>query len=127
LLKTDLKELPQAPRWVDGSGLSRYNLFSPMDFVFLLNKMQHEFGMERVKTVFPAGGKGTLSSYYQNLSSSLYAKTGSLGGVICLSGYLLTRKQRWLLFSVLVNNHQGSGAHIRKQVESFLQQVYQSY
>ena len=35
LLKTDLKNIPTKPRWVDGSGLSRYNLFSPKDFVFL--------------------------------------------------------------------------------------------
>ena len=49
LLKTVYKELPQRPRWVDGSGLSRYNLFSPEDFVWLLNKLQQEFGMERMK------------------------------------------------------------------------------
>ena len=40
LLKTDLKNIPTKPRWVDGSGLSRYNLFSPKDFVFLLDKMK---------------------------------------------------------------------------------------
>jgi len=34
LLNSDLKELPQKPQWVDGSGLSRFNLFSPQDFVF---------------------------------------------------------------------------------------------
>jgi D-alanyl-D-alanine carboxypeptidase/D-alanyl-D-alanine-endopeptidase (penicillin-binding protein 4) len=39
LLKTDLKDLPQQPQWADGSGLSRYNLFTPQDFVAILNKM----------------------------------------------------------------------------------------
>ncbi len=61
LLKTDLKDLPQKPRWVDGSGLSRYNLFTPKDFVFILNKMKNEFGIERIKIIFPTGGRGTLS------------------------------------------------------------------
>jgi len=49
LLKTDFKDLPQKPRWADGSGLSRYNLFTPQDLVAILNKMKNEFGMERIK------------------------------------------------------------------------------
>ena len=52
LLKTDFKGLPQKPGWVDGSGLSRYNLFSPQDLVFILNKMKNDFGMERIKNLF---------------------------------------------------------------------------
>ena len=53
LLKTDLSDLPQKPRWVDGSGLSRYNLFTPQDFVAILNKMRSAFGMERLKVILP--------------------------------------------------------------------------
>jgi serine-type D-Ala-D-Ala carboxypeptidase/endopeptidase (penicillin-binding protein 4) len=59
LLKTDFKDLPQKPRWVDGSGLSRYNLFTPQDFVAILNKIKNEFGMERIKNILPTGGTGT--------------------------------------------------------------------
>jgi D-alanyl-D-alanine carboxypeptidase/D-alanyl-D-alanine-endopeptidase (penicillin-binding protein 4) len=65
LLKIDFKDLPQKPKWVDGSGLSRYNLFTPQDFVAILNKMKNEFGMERVKVILPTGGEGTISSYYK--------------------------------------------------------------
>lgn len=52
ILKTDFKDLPQKPRWVDGSGLSRYNLFTPQDMVAILHKMQKEFGMERLEKGF---------------------------------------------------------------------------
>ncbi|HKB44683.1 MAG TPA: D-alanyl-D-alanine carboxypeptidase, partial [Chitinophagaceae bacterium] len=51
LLKTDFKDLPQKPRWVDGSGLSRYNLFTPQDFVSILTKIKKEFGMGRIKNI----------------------------------------------------------------------------
>ena len=52
LLKTDFKDLPQRPVWVDGSGLSRYNLFTPKDFVGILKKMKNEFGIERMKIFY---------------------------------------------------------------------------
>ena len=34
LLTNDLKDVPQKPTWVDGCGLSRYDLFTPQDFVY---------------------------------------------------------------------------------------------
>lgn len=127
LLKTDLADLPQAPRWVDGSGLSRYNLFTPQDFVSILNKMREQFGMDRLKKIFPTGGTGTLGSYYKKDSGYIYAKTGTLSGVVALSGYLYTQKGKLLLFSVLVNNHNGSATNVRRSVEAFLTDVRNKY
>jgi D-alanyl-D-alanine carboxypeptidase/D-alanyl-D-alanine-endopeptidase (penicillin-binding protein 4) len=106
LLKTDFKDLPQKPRWVDGSGLSRYNLFTPQDFVAILNKMKNEFGMERIKVILPTGGEGTISSYYKTDSGYIYGKTGTLSGVVAFSGFLYTKKRKLLIFSTLVNNQQ---------------------
>lgn len=123
LLKVDLNDLPQKPRWADGSGLSRYNLFSPQDFVVILNKMKNEFGMARIKEIFPTGGEGTLSSFYKNDSSFIYAKTGTLSGVVALSGFLYTQKSRLLIFSILVNNHTGSAMPVRRAVEAYLQKI----
>jgi D-alanyl-D-alanine carboxypeptidase/D-alanyl-D-alanine-endopeptidase (penicillin-binding protein 4) len=127
LLKTDLSDLPQKPRWVDGSGLSRYNLFTPNDFITLLNKMRHEFGMKRLQLVLPTGGKGTLSNLYRQDSGYIFAKTGTLSGVVALSGYLYTKKNKLLIFSVLVNNHTGNAANIRRQVEAFLTGIRNRY
>jgi len=127
ILKTDFKDIPHKPRWADGSGLSRYNLFTPQDFVFILNKMKNEFGMARIKEIFPTGGEGTLSSYYKKDSTFIYAKTGTLSGVVALSGFLYTKGGKELIFSVLVNNHQNSATNVRRAVEKFIQGIREKY
>ena len=127
ILKTDFKDLPQKPKWVDGSGLSRYNLFTPQDFVAILNKMKNDFGMDRIKFIFPTGGRGTLNNYYVADSNFIYAKTGTLSGVVAISGFLYTKKNKQLIFSVLVNNHQASPTDVRRAVEKFLQGVRNKY
>ncbi len=127
ILKTDFKDLPQKPRWADGSGLSRYNLFTPQDFVAILNKMKNEFGMERIKVIFPTGGRGTLSSFYKADSSYIYAKTGTLSNMVALSGFIYTKHNKLLIFSVQVNNHMASATDVRKAVEKFLQGIRDRY
>jgi D-alanyl-D-alanine carboxypeptidase/D-alanyl-D-alanine-endopeptidase (penicillin-binding protein 4) len=127
ILKSDLKDIPQKPRWVDGSGLSRYNLFTPQSFVYILNKMKNEFGWERVKNILPTGGTGTLSSYYKKDSSFIYAKTGTLSNNCALSGYLITKKGKLLIFSILVNNYQSGATPVRKAVELFLTEIREKY
>lgn len=121
LLKTDYNDLPQKPHWVDGSGLSHYNLFSPQDFVTLLNKMKNSFGMDRIKAILPTGGTGTLSNYYKKDSGFIFAKTGSLSGVVALSGFLYTKKNKLMIFSFLINNYRG--ANPRKDIEKFIEDV----
>lgn len=127
LLKTDFKDLPQKPRWVDGSGLSRYDLFTPQDFVFILNKMKTDFGMDRIKTILPTGNDGTLEGRFVRDSNYIFAKTGTLSGVVSLSGFLYTRKNKLLIFSVLVNNHNSSAGEVRRAVEKFVQGVREKY
>src|SRR5579863_3520296 len=127
LLKSDLKDLPQKPEWADGSGLSRYNLFSPEDFVWLLTKLKNEFGFDRMKRILPTGGTGTLASRYKQDSGFIFAKTGSLGGVAALSGYLITQKNHVLIFSILVNNYSANGSHIRDEIEKFVVAMRRKY
>ena len=125
LLKTDLKDMPQKPVWVDGSGLSRYNLFTPQIFVKLLEKMKDEFGMDRMKNILPTGGEGTLGSLYKPISNQIFAKTGTLSGQVALSGYLLTKNNTLLIFSILVNNHNTTAGNVRKAVEKFVMDVWE--
>ncbi len=126
LLNGPLADLPQKPSWVDGSGLSRFNLFTPQDFVSLLIKFKNEFGMDRMKRILPTGGKGTLKNYYRTDSGYVFAKTGSLNNVLCLSGYIYTKNNHLLEFSILVNNHMGSGSAVRHAVETYVEYLRKS-
>lgn len=121
LLKTVLATVPQQPKWVDGSGLSRYNLFTPQSFVYILKKMKDEFGWERMKEILPTGGEGTLKSYFRKDSGFIYAKTGTLSNHCALSGYLITRKGKLLIFSILANHYQTGATPIRKATEQYLE------
>lgn len=126
MLSADLKDIPQKPRWADGSGASRYNLFTPESFVYLLEKMRREFGFERIRHLLPTGGEGTLSKYYLDIPGSIYAKTGTLSNNQALSGFLITKKGRLLEFSVMVNHYKGPARPVRQRVEAFLLEIWQN-
>jgi D-alanyl-D-alanine carboxypeptidase/D-alanyl-D-alanine-endopeptidase (penicillin-binding protein 4) len=127
ILNSDLINVPQKPKWVDGSGLSRYNLFTAQSFVYILNKMKKEFGFERMKIILPTGGEGTLSSYYKKDAGFIFAKTGTLSNNCAISGYLITKKGKLLIFSILANNYITGATPVRKAVEQFLQQLREKY
>ena len=127
LLATDFKYLPQKPRWIDGSGLSRYNLFSPQDFVWILNKLKDEFGMKRLKVLLPTANEGTLAGLYDKYENRIYAKTGTLSNNVAFSGYLITKKNKILLFSVLINNHMTSAVSLRKKIQMFVEGIIDKY
>jgi D-alanyl-D-alanine carboxypeptidase/D-alanyl-D-alanine-endopeptidase (penicillin-binding protein 4) len=127
ILKLDLKDIPQKPKWVDGSGLSRYNLFTPQSFVYILNKMKNEFGWSRIKNILATGGAGTLTSYFKKDSGYIYAKTGTLSNNCALSGYLITKKGKVLIFSVLTNNYITGATPVRKAVEKYLLAIRENY
>jgi len=111
-----ITDWPQKPVWVDGSGLSRYNLFSPMDMVFILKKLYAMMPQERLFNLLPAGGvSGTISEFYKSQGKPfVFAKTGSLSNNHCLSGYVVTNKGKTLIFSFM-NNHFVEGSSVVKK------------
>lgn len=127
LLNKDWQDIPQRPKWVDGSGLSRYNLFTPQDFVWLLQRMKTQYDWKRITAILPTGNEGTLAGLYKNYAGRIYAKTGTLSNHVALSGYLLTNRNRTIIFSVLVNAHQTTPGEIRKQIEKFLTGIIDKY
>lgn len=128
MLRKHLNELPHKPVWVDGSGLSRYNNVSPQDFVFVLTKMYQEFSFDRLIKIFPTGGvNGTLRNSFKAEFPYIFAKTGSMGQVYNLSGYLKTKSDKILVFSFMNNNFQHSTKEIKIQMQKVLEYVRDTY
>lgn len=127
MLDSVLTSLPQRPRWVDGSGLSRYNLISPRDLAQVLVKLWREQPRDRLLSLFPAGGvNGTVSDWYRGKNGKPYvfAKTGGMSGVHCLSGYVVTERGKTLIFSFMHNNFVGSNRPWKQEMQRILEVIW---
>jgi serine-type D-Ala-D-Ala carboxypeptidase/endopeptidase (penicillin-binding protein 4) len=122
-----MKDLPDVPKWEDGSGLSRYNLFTPRTTIKLLQKIYLERPQATLFSMLPTGGTGTLGNVYQSDKPFIFAKSGSLSGVYNLSGYLLTKQGKLFLFSFMNNNFTKPTSSVRKEVERVLTWVHLNY
>lgn len=124
-----LNDLKQQPEWFDGSGLSRYNLFTPQSFAQVLGKMYNEFPEQRLFSIFPIGGKtGTIKNRYKDSAQPyIYAKTGTLNNNVTLSGYLKTKSGRTLIFSLMNNNSIKDLSWIRNENEKLLRVIRDNY
>ncbi|WP_047245001.1 D-alanyl-D-alanine carboxypeptidase [Maribacter thermophilus] len=129
ILENDLKMLPQEPRWVDGSGLSRYNLFTPQSMVYVLNKLYKEVSTDRLFNIFPAID---TSNPFKNWHSEtghpyMFAKTGSMSNIYCLSGYLKTESGKILIFSFMNNNFRNSSSDLKNRMLNIMEQLRTGY
>ncbi|HEX6224059.1 MAG TPA: D-alanyl-D-alanine carboxypeptidase [Chryseolinea sp.] len=126
--KNFLQDLMDEPRWVDGSGLSRYNLFTPRSIVQLWEKIYQRVPRERLFALLATGGKsGTIKSWYYGGQPYIFGKTGSLSNNHCLSGYLVTKKGKTLIFAFMNNNFTASVNDIRRNMENILRSIYEKY
>lgn len=126
--KNFLNDLLDKPVWVDGSGLSRYNLFTPRTIVQLWQKIYELVPRERLFSILATGGKnGTVKNWYKSEKPYIFGKTGSLSNNHCLSGYLVTKKGKTLIFSWMNNNFTAPSTEIRKNMQEILRAIYEHY
>jgi serine-type D-Ala-D-Ala carboxypeptidase/endopeptidase (penicillin-binding protein 4) len=121
-----LSALPDAPKWVDGSGLSRYNLFTPRTMVALCEALAQTRNQDELFGILATGGKsGTLKGQYKAEKPFVFAKSGTLSGVYNLSGFVLTKSGKTLIFSLMYNNFTHGASKIRKETEKILRQIHE--
>ncbi|MFV9482991.1 D-alanyl-D-alanine carboxypeptidase [Christiangramia sp. ASW11-125] len=122
------KGLPDEFQWVDGSGLSRYNMNTPANLATILKYLLGEKGEDWVSTIFPTAGKhGTLTNLLTDEEAFVFAKSGSLKNNYSLSGYLRTNNDRLLIFSIMNSNHMNSPEEIKAEVSKLLIHIRNNY
>ncbi len=120
-----ISDIPDIPAWVDGAGLSRYNLFTPMSIVTLLQKMYREYPEDKLFSLLAVGGgNGTLKHMFNaEQDAFIFAKSGSMSGVYNLSGYMITSSGKRLIFSFMNNNFNTSVSSVKKEVTQILTRI----
>jgi D-alanyl-D-alanine carboxypeptidase/D-alanyl-D-alanine-endopeptidase (penicillin-binding protein 4) len=101
-------------KMTNGSGLYDSNRFTPNQFVTLLRTAYRDFrfAADFVGSLSLAGADGTIGHRMEGTGAERYvrAKTGTLAGVSCLSGYAGAPGRMPLAFSILMNDVPDSSA-----------------
>lgn len=95
-------------RLYDGSGLSRQDMMAPADISGLLRWTRRSpISQDFTASLAIAGVDGTLSGRLRGTLAERNAvgKTGYLGGVRALSGFIRTRDGELLAFAIITNNY----------------------
>lgn len=120
--------LPDSAIWVDGSGLSRYNMITPRSVVSLWQQLIKMFGREKLLKILAVGGvSGTIENWYAADQPYIYGKTGTLRHNHNLSGIIIAKSGRLLLFSFMNNHYSSSSSLIKQEMEKVLYKIYEKY
>ncbi|UBF26506.1 D-alanyl-D-alanine carboxypeptidase/D-alanyl-D-alanine-endopeptidase [Kovacikia minuta CCNUW1] len=108
---------------VDGSGLADRNRASTEALVQTLQAMAESPNAQVYRdSLAIAGINGTLNKRFRGtpVQGNLLGKTGTISGVVSLSGYLTPPNYPPLALSILVNHSSGSAATIRSAVDEIV-------
>src|SRR5690606_17086705 len=105
-----------------------YNLFTPRSIVMLLDKILEIVPQKRLFSLLATGGKsGNLKDYFKEEKPFIFAKTGTLSNNYCLSGFMLTKSGKLLIFSFMNNNYIIPEKVIKNEVALIIRNIYENY
>lgn len=98
--------------FADGAGLSRLNRVTPYQTISLLTYLYHKFPLafEYISALPISGQDGTLQRRFRqaNQKGMIRAKTGTMSGIMSLSGYLISKNNHTLAFTLYINTLKGT-------------------
>lgn len=107
----------------DGSGLSRHNLVSPDAIAQTLRVMAKSPVATVYRVSLPVAGiSGTLKNRFRETAAQgiMQGKTGTMSGVVSLSGYLDAPNYEPLIFSIIVNQSDQPAATLRQAIDEIV-------
>ena len=108
----------------DGSGLSDRNRVTPRALVKLLGYVRRTPEMAVVRQSLPVSGReGSLLTRLTDLPGRVAAKTGYIGGVDSLSGWVTTDDGRTVLFSILANRTQQPSGRMKAGIDDMVRAI----
>ena len=87
--------------FVDGCGLSEYNLTTPAHLVKAITYLYQKYDFKILDYFANTKEKGTLK---ERLPFQVWGKTGTLSSASALAGLLETKDKRWVVFCLMENN-----------------------
>ncbi len=127
-LKSALKtDFDITPTLYDGSGLSPANAISPAEMTTLLVKMSRsDFATYFYRSLGVAGKTGTLRLLGRGspIEGKVFAKSGTLSGVVCYAGYIDCQSGRRAAFCIMINHLSNTNAEARNQITQWLTTIY---
>ncbi len=113
--------------WVDGSGLSRYNMISAHLLHDVLKEIYLLKGMDYIKDIFPPIQASFDLGADQDLANQVFGKTGSMTGVFNYCGYLKGNSNRWYIFSFMVNGIPAKDENIKTEILEYIRYLKMNY
>ena len=108
----------------DGSGLSALNRITPHALVNLLDYVRRTPRQAIVRQAMPvSGGTGSLRARLTDLPGRVAAKTGYIGGMDTLSGYLAMPDGREILFSIMANESGQPSARMKALIDDVVRAI----
>lgn len=111
-------------QFFEGTGLSRENFVTPESLLKLLTRIKNSDRFSYYLQCLPRGGKkGTLDDRLLKLGSRVALKTGSLGGISQLAGFIQESPETWTPFVFMYENNKQTVRKLRRSQDKVLYQI----